>query len=183
MEKPRRQRIAKTEGEVVEDAMEFKANCASENAQCLHTYDELKVELWCDKHYHHRRTFGDSSGEREGIEIDGVQELIIKSFKYLLDIYLRGVPFKFINYFDPLKPEKKKERVVLKEVLEDGVLNIVAEIHYLDTSQFEMTIITAMKTDDFNVADGQYSLRISNKRVLLNRMVRKSMNTVHQLDL
>ncbi len=183
MEKPKRPRIQNTNGAVVEDTLEFKANCASKNAQCIHTYDELKVELWCDKHYHHRRTFGDSSGEREGIEIEGVQELIIKSFKYLLDIYLRGIPFKFINFFDPANPDKKKERVVLKEVLEDGTLNIVAEIHYLDTSQFEVTIITAMKTDDFKVADGQYSLRVTKGRILLNRMIRNSMNTVYTLDL
>lgn len=146
-------------------------------------YDELKVELWCDKHYFHRRNFGDSSGEREGIEIEMVQGLIIKSFKYLLDIYLKGVPFKFINYFDPSKPNKKKERVVLKEILKDGILNIVAEIHYLDTSRFEVTIITAMKTDNFKVADGQYSLRVTKEQVLLNRMVRNSMSTVYKLKL
>lgn len=182
--KKRRRRIERLVSEIeVNDPLEFKANCASENAQKIHTYDELKVDLWCDKHYHDRRTFGDSSGVRNGIEIDSVQEVIIKSFKYLLDIYLRGVQFKFINYFDFKDPTKKRERIVLKYFKEDGILNVVAQIHYLNTSQFEVTVITAMQIDDFNVADGQYTLHITNKKVSLNRMIKKSLNKIYEIDL
>jgi len=186
MEQPskKRKRIIKEVSEIeVVDPLEFKANCASENAQKIHTYDELKVELWCDKHYHHRRTFGDSSGERDGIDVDLVQDLIIRSFRYLLDIYLRGIHFSFINYFDSSSPDKKKDRIVLKDFKENGVLNIVAEIHYLDTSQFEVTIITAMHVDNFKISDGQYSLHISNNSVTLNRMIKNTLSQKYKLDL
>lgn len=169
--------------EVIEDPLVFKPNCASQNAQCIHKYDELKVELWCDKHYHQRRTFGDGNGKRDGIEIDGVQDLIIISFKYLLDIYLRGIPFKFVNYFDPKKPNNNFHRIVLKTPTENGILNVVAEIHYLETSKFEITVITAMVIDDFKVADGQYSLMIRNDRVVLSRNIQKRMNEIYRLEI
>ncbi|GAA3600840.1 hypothetical protein Q4Q39_12395 [Flavivirga amylovorans] len=169
--------------EVIEDPLEFKPNCASKNAQCIHKYDELKVELWCDKHYHQRRTFGDSKGKREGIEVDGVQELIIDAFKYLLDIYLRGVQFKFINFFDPKKPNNVFNRIVIKKPIGDNVLNVVAEIHYLETSKFEITVITAMAISDFKVADGQYSLTIADKSVVLRRNIRKVMNEIYRVDI
>lgn len=168
--------------EVIEDPLEFKPNCASQNAQCIHKYDELKVELWCDKHYHHRRTFGDGNGKRDGIEIDGVQDLIIISFKYLLDIYLRGISFKFVNYFDPKKAINNFHRIVLKTPIEHGILNVVAEIHYLETSKFEITVITAMVIDGFKVADGQYSLMVAANRVTLSRNVQKRMNEIYRLD-
>jgi len=169
--------------EVVVDPLVFKPNCASQNAQCIHKYDELKVELWCDKHYHHRRTFGDGNGKREGIEIDGVQDLIILSFKYLLDIYLRSIPFKFVNYFDPKKPNNNFHRIVLKTPIEEGILNVVAEIHYLETSKFEITVITAMVIDNFKVADGQYSLMIRNDKVILSRNTVGRMNEIYILDI
>jgi hypothetical protein len=137
----------------------------------------------CDKHYHHRRTFGDGNGKREGIEIDGVQDLIILSFKYLLDIYLRSIPFKFVNYFDPKKPNNNFHRIVLKTPIEDGILNVVAEIHYLETSKFEITVITAMVIDNFKVADGQYSLMIRNDKVILSRNTVGRMNEIYILDI
>lgn len=182
MKKPRIHADPK-EIEVIIDPLEFKPNCASQNAQCIHMYDELKVELWCDKHYHHRRTFGDVNGKRDGIEIDGVQDLIITSFKYLLDIYLRSVPFKFINYFDPQRPNNTFHRIVLRTPTETEILNVVAEIHYLDTSKFEITVITAMVIDDFKIADGQYSLMVRNDRVTLSRNVQKRMNEIYRLDI
>ena len=168
--------------EVIADPIAYKPNCASENAQLIHQYDELKVELWCDKHYHNRRTFGDVNGRREGIEVEGVQELIIDGFKYLLDFFLRGVPFKFINYFDINNKNKLPYRVVIKRRVDVSVLNVVAEIHYLDTSKFEITVITAMVTDNFKVSDGQYALTISNNSVVLRRNIQKSMNEVYRIN-
>ena len=160
--------------DVVYDPIEFKPNCASENAQQIHVYDELKVELWCDKHYHIRRTLGDNNGKREGIEVSDVQELIIKGFKYLLDIHLRGIQFKFINFFDPNNPLKKLPRIVIQEQINDTVLNVVCEVHYLDTSKFEITVITAMVVEDFNISDGQYVLKINNDKAYLRRKIQKN---------
>lgn len=181
--KKKRPRIKKEiEGIEVVDLLEYKNNCASKNAQCIHIYDELKVELWCDKHYNIRRTRGDGNGKRDGIEIDGVQNLIISSFKYLLDIYLRGIPFKFINYFDPKKPNNSFHRIVLKAPIKDSILNVVTEIHYLETSKFEITVITAMVIDDFKVADGQYTLMVRDNKVVLSRNVQKRIYEVYVLN-
>lgn len=165
----------------VVDPLEFKANCASENAQLIHVYDELKVELWCDKHYFHRRNFGDDDGTREGIEIEDVQKLIVDGFKLLLDIHLRGIPFKFINYFDIKKPSREFYRIVLKKVTEGGILNVVCEVHYLDTSKFEITVITAMVVDNFKLSEGQYTLRISDKKATLSRNIKNRINEVYSI--
>lgn len=181
MKRPRIKKDTK-ESLVVNDPLEFKSNCASKNAQCIHQYDELKVELWCDKHYFQRVSFGDDNGERNGIEVEGVQDLIIKSFKYLLDIYLRGITFQFINYFNPQKPKTKTHRIVLKTSVHDDILNVVAEIHYLNTSMFEITVITAMVVDDFNIADGQYSLFIQDCEATLSRNVQRRMTEIYKLS-
>ena len=169
--------------EVVQPKVVYKPNCASLNAQCIHEYDELKVELWCDKHYHNRVEYGDKDGAREGIEIDGVQELIIESFKYLLDFYLKSIPFKFINYYDSQKAKKPPIRIVAKKILEETTLNVVMESHYLETSKFEITVITAMVTDSFKVADGQYALTIANNTVTLRRSVRKEMVDIYKVKI
>lgn len=182
MKRTRIKRVIK-DTENATNSIEFKPNCASQNAQCIHKYDELKVELWCDKHYHIRRTYGDDNGKREGIEVVGVQGLIIESFKYLLDIYLRGIPFSFINYFDPKNTKKPFNRIVLKTPINDTILNVVAEIHYLETSKFEITVITAMAIDDFKVGDGQYTLMINKDNVVLKRKVRKEMNLIFKLNI
>lgn len=179
MDKPKkkRPRIKKDlkDIEVIVDPIEYKSNCASKNAQIIHIYDELKVELWCDKHYHMRRTLGDDNGKREGIEVEDVQNLIIDSFKYLLDFYLKGVKFSFINYFDGNDPNKTSLRTVCKKKIDNNTLNVVTEIHYLDTSKFEITVITAMVVDDFKISDGQYVLTISDNQVVLRRNVQKRM--------
>ena len=173
----------KKKNKVVSELIEYKPNSASENAECIHKYEELKVELWCDKHYHNRLNYGDSNGKREGIEVNGVQHLIINSFKYLLDIYLRGIQFKFINYFNPKEPKKTPIRIILKTPINETILNVVAEIHYLETSKFEITVITAMSIDDFRVADGQYSLMVNKNNVVLRRNIRKNMDLVHRLSI
>lgn len=178
----KRKRI-KREPKVIEvvDPLEFKSNCASKNAQHIHTYDELKVELWCDKHYFHRRNHGDEQGKREGIDIEDVTETIIEGFKYLLDIHLRGIPFKFINYFDTKNPAREFYRIVLKRNTDNGLLNVVCEIHYLDTSKFEITVVTAMVEDKFKMSEGQYALRIFESESILSRNIRHEINRIYTL--
>ncbi|MGV6830327.1 MAG: hypothetical protein ACWA5P_02035 [bacterium] len=182
--KEKRKRITKPIKDIeVEDPLEYKSNCATDNAQLIYVYDELKVELWCDKHYNLRRTVGDSDGKREGIEIEPVKNLIIEGFKFLLDIYLQGVPFKFINYFDITQKNKPPIRVVLQRPVGESVLNVVSEIHFLDTSKFEITVITAMVINDFKIGDGQYALYIGKNNIVLNRKIRGSLIQKHKIYL
>lgn len=161
---------------------DFIPNKATSNAKLLHKYTEFEVELWMDVHYHIRKTKGDIDGRREGIEEGKVQLLIIKAFKYLLDIYLRYPRFTFINFIEEGK-SKPKERLVLKQIHEDGTLNVVVEIHFLTTSKYEVTIITAMEIDDFKVADGQYVISLVENRVVLRRSVNKSFQEIYKLYL
>ncbi|MGJ8716607.1 MAG: hypothetical protein ACSHXG_16025 [Maribacter stanieri] len=160
----------------------FQPNCASENAKILHKYTEFEVELWIDKHYESRLLHGDENGKREGIEEKNVQELIINAFKYLLDIYLRFPRFKFINFFEYGKTPTK-ERIVLKNIHDKGILNVVVEIHFLETSKYEVTVITAMEIDNFKISDGQYVLIFVENRVLLKRNVNKNFQEIYKLEL
>jgi len=177
--RPRVKKIAKATSEVEPN---FEPNCASENAKLLHKYTEFEVELWIDKHYESRLLHGDENGKREGIEEKDVQELIIKAFKYLLDIYLRFPRFKFINFYEQGKTPTK-ERIVLKNVHDKGTLNVVVEIHFLDTSKYEVTVITAMEIDDFKIADSQYVISLVQNRVLLKRNVNKNLQEIYKLEL
>jgi hypothetical protein len=161
---------------------DFEPNCASENAKFLHKYTEFEVELWIDKHYEKRLLYGDDNGKREGINEENVQELIINAFKYLLDIYLRFPRFTFINFFEPGK-KPTKERIVLKNVHDNGTLNVVVEIHFLNTSKYEVTVITAMEVDDFKIADSQYVISLVQNRVLLKRNVNKNLQEIYKLEL
>jgi hypothetical protein len=177
--RPRIKKITKATSDVEPD---FEPNCASENAKLLHKYSEFEVELWIDKHYQNRLKYGDDNGKREGINQEDVQVLIIKSFKYLLDIYLRFPRFKFINFYEQGK-KPTKERVVLKNVHENAVLNVVIEIHFLDTSKYEVTVITAMEINDFKIADGQYVISLLQNRVLLKRNVNKNLQAIYKINL
>lgn len=161
---------------------EFKPNCASDNAKFLYKYTEFEVELWIDKHYENRLIHGDDNGKRKGINEKDVQGLIINAFKYLLDIYLRFPRFKFINFFEQGKTPTK-ERIVLKNVHDNGILNVVVEIHFLDTSKYEVTVITAMEIDDFKIADSQYVISIVENRVVLRRNVNKTLQKIYKLEL
>lgn len=111
-----------------------------------------------------------------------MQNLIIKAFKYLLDIYLRFPRFKFINFYEQ-GGKPTKERIVLKNHHESGILNVVIEIHFLDTSKYEVTVITAMEVDNFKIADGQYVISLVENRVLLKRNVNKNSEEIYKLKL
>lgn len=178
----KRQRIKRVKKAISDVEPDFQPNCASKNAKLLHKYTEFEVELWIDKHYQNRLKHGDDTGKREWISEKDVQNLIIKSFKYLLDIYLRFPRFKFINFFEQGKTTTK-ERIVLKNVHENGTLNVVIEIHFLDTSKYEVTVITAMDVENFKIADGQYVISLVENRVLLKRNVDKSLQEIYKLIL
>lgn len=178
----KRRRIKKIAKATSDFKPDFEPNSASDNAKLLYKYTEFEVELWIDKHYQNRLIHGDDNGKRGGINEKDVQELIIKSFKYLLDIYLRFPRFKFINFYEQGK-KPTKERIVLKNIHQNGTLNVVIEIHFLDTSKYEVTVITAMEVDDFKIVDGQYVIILLQNRVLLKRNVNKNLQEIYKLKL
>lgn len=57
------------------------------------------------------------------------------------------------------------------------------EIHFLDTSKYEVTVITAMEINNFKIADGQYVLSLVENRVLLKRNVNKNLQEIYKLKL
>lgn len=162
------------------DPLEFKANCASENARLLYRYNEFEIELWIDKHYHIRRSVGDDSGKRDNIEEKEVKDLIIQSFKYLIDFYLRFPKFTFINFFEKGKINRK--RLVLQDYKIDGILNVVIEIHFLDVSKYEITVVTAMSISDFKIADGQFVLSFSSSKIVLKKMENKILKEIYKVQ-
>jgi len=40
------------------------------------------------------------------------------------------------------------------------MLNVVIETHFINLDEYELTIITAMKTNDFKITNGQYVLEL-----------------------
>ena len=77
---------------------DFIQNCASKNAKLIHTYKDVEIEIWIDKHYENRVDFGDENGQRDGIEQSIVQSLIIDSVKYIFHFYLNIRISNFINF-------------------------------------------------------------------------------------
>lgn len=55
----------------------------------------------------------------------------------------------------------RPERVVITQTLNEGLdLNVIAEYHYSRLNQYEVTIVTALRKDDFYFNDGQYQIKI-----------------------
>jgi hypothetical protein len=135
----------------------FQENAASKNAKFLLKFEEnLILEFWLDKHYLNRKNFGDENGARLNIDETFIQLIIEKSLKHLFYYSLKHSKFSFVN-FPP--PKNRNIRLVLREKdsnLEE--LNIVVEYHFIDFHKYEVTVITAMRSDEFRMSDGQYSL-------------------------
>lgn len=156
----------------------FKLNCASENAKFLYLHKDFEIEIWIDKHYQNRLEKGDENGKREGIEEDAVMALIIESFKYIFHFYIKHKHVSFINFFNKEKPTKY--RIVVKD---ENNLNVVLEIHFLDYSKYEITIITAMKVEEFKLSDGQYILSIGTQSIKFEKFANKQLSKIDKIDL
>jgi len=75
--------------------------------------------------------------------------------------------FSFVNFHVKQRPERI---VVTKETDGQTSLNIVLEYHYLILNKYEVTLITALPSDDFLLSDGQYQLILhSNETSVLYR--------------
>ncbi|PWN59558.1 hypothetical protein [Chryseobacterium oncorhynchi] len=162
---------------------EFKPNTASKNAKLIHKFNDFEFEIWIDKHYEDRLNYGDESGIREGIEQEKIQALIIESIKYIFHFYLSNRISNFINFPNKVNPRSKtNHRIVIKDYRNSEVpLNFVIEIHFLEYGKYEITTITAMKTTDFFLTDGQYCISFTNTSINLNRLVVKQLSTIDKL--
>lgn len=163
-----RKRIAiKTMDKLVVDELEFKKNKCSDNARYITIIlEKITFHLWHDKHYHDRHQLGDNDGKRDGIDPETVEALVRKALGHML-IYgstIRG--FKFIHH---KASGESPVKVVLQEDTPNGMLNVVIETHFMEINEYEITIKTAMKVDDFRIANGQYAIEFEGDLSILKR--------------
>ncbi|GAA4764664.1 MULTISPECIES: hypothetical protein [Flavobacterium] len=170
----RRNRIFRPQqqGEVVVDSEAWHENCSSNNVRHHTNFVEtLQVEFWYDKHYWDRLHKGDGDGEREGIEFEFVEPLVIKSYKYLMYYALKHRDLLFVNH-PPPKDRRRNLRVVLRQKFDDKeTLNVVVEYHFISLNKLEVTIVTAMSKEGFNLGDNQYAIEFIDDDSTLYRLV------------
>ena len=144
-------------GEVVIDGYSYKENKGSKNARkIINKSEQIHVEVWYDKHYINRNQFGNDDGsEREGIDEYVIQKLVSDSLCHLIHYSFVVKSFAFIN---SSKQANYIKRVVLQKITESGVLNIVVGFYHITNNHYEVTVYTALITDDFRISDGQYVL-------------------------
>lgn len=162
-----RPRISKVDlNKVIPEEEGYTENCASKNAKLIKLFPEdIATEFWIDKHYSNREQFGDDDGARDGIDIQSVEDLVSKSFKHLKYYSLKHKKFTFVS-FPP--PKFHKLRIVLKQVFNvEMTLNIIVEYHFISLNKYEVTVVTAMRKEDFHFSEGQYCIEfIENESTL-----------------
>ena len=152
----------------IEDKMAYSKNRCSDNARQINSIKpNLIFEVWFDKHYLIRRQFGDDKGIREGIDAAKVESLVTRSIEHLVAYSSILKNFTFINY--ELNGERAN-RIVLQESTEDGMLNVVIEVHLINSTTYEITVKTAMREDSFKISDSQFALEIIDNESILKRM-------------
>jgi hypothetical protein len=165
-----RPRINRKNGnrQLVFDPLAFTENKATSYGRKISEYSvNINFEIWEDKHLAVRRQHGDDLGKREGIDKETVSQLIKDSFPYLIYFSIKNSRFSFISLSGLLE---RKKRVVLQKECEDLVLlNVVVECHILGVTNYEVTIITAMKINDFTLSDGQFALHLFTDGALLKQ--------------
>ncbi|MBF4517929.1 hypothetical protein IRZ71_16300 [Flavobacterium sp. ANB] len=161
-DKPKRKRIVKSITATIIDPNKYTVSAASMNAQHKKSFTvHLNLDYFVDGHYVKRLTKGDENGAREGIEPKYVEPLVENSFLHLLHYSLRNKNVNVINY-TPLK--STAVRVLLMETFKDQLqLNLIVEYHFIDVATYEATVITAMRKDGFQEAEGQYSINMNEK--------------------
>jgi hypothetical protein len=145
---------------VVRDELAFSKNKCSDNARKIATQiEKIEIDIWLDKHYLGRLQHGDENGERVGIDIESIKNLVIVSIKHLFYYSVKLKNFIFVNHED----ENRFGRIVLqKKDAEGQLLNVVVEYHYISLNQYEVTVKTAMREDNFRLSEGQYLIEIVN---------------------
>jgi hypothetical protein len=184
-DRPKRKRIPvakKGSTPVIEDSEEFKKNKCSPNARKVReNANEIEFDIWVDKHLHIRQQFGDENGKMDGIEPMVVEALVIKAFNYLLYFSSLVKGFAFINND---KFHNPPIRVLLKEQDDSGLpLNVLIEAHSLGLNKYELTIITALRTDEFRMADGQYMVEFQEDTSVLKKKTGNIFNEIFEFNL
>ncbi len=175
-DKGRRPRIVKevtAEPLLVNSDKIFGKNCSTDNGWEFHSFCGVGVKLWLDKHCYDRQIFGDENGARNGIDLHLIQDLAIRSFKYLLALYTKNPTFKFIKYAGAAQ---RDNRILLQEENANGdILNVVIECHHYDICEYEITVKTAMVVPDFRISDNQIVLQINETHALLMKFINKQL--------
>ena len=157
MPENKRPRIKKDIHQEIVDDQAYIENACSKNAKKIkHISDNIITEFWIDKHYSIRNQHGDDFGSREGIDLETVEDVINKSFKILKFFNFKNEKFTFVNF-----PPKKIRplRIVLKQVFEkDEILNIIVEYNFIELNLYEVTVVTALRKENFTLSDGQYGI-------------------------
>lgn len=156
----------RTKLSAINDPLDFRPNRCSPNArQVFSIVDDNHWIIWIDKHYLLRHQFGDENGKREGIDPEVVNQLVKKSTKYLFAFASIVKSFSFINHGSP----DPSTRVVLQQRTVTGMLNVVVEAHFETVGKCEITIKTALVTEDFRLTMGQYAVEITEGGAILKR--------------
>ncbi len=162
MDKKKRPRINKQEkmaGAVPppEDVLAYLPNKASVNARQIIAFNEsITLDLWHDKHYIVRNV------EREGIDTEVVQKLIVNAIKHLLFYSSRVKGFTFLNH--DTSPLDRTVNIVLQDSYSESImLNVVIEAHFVNFKKYEITVKTAMRINGFNLFEGQYAIEFLDK--------------------
>ncbi|WP_121964456.1 hypothetical protein [Myroides sp. N17-2] len=164
------------------DPYAYVVNNASVQTRKLKSEDVgFFVTIYGDKHYILRFSSEDDSGKRrEGISIKETVDLIFRSIKHIIYYIFKENSFNPINF--PTSTERKKRIVLVNKIDIEEDLNVVVEIHFDSIDVYEFTIITAMKIDNFNIADGQFYLEFYKENSILKQFVRKEERIVDRFD-
>ncbi|QSB27603.1 hypothetical protein [Flavobacterium sp. CLA17] len=181
-EKGKRPRINSRTAIMVVDPEEYIINCSSQKARKIGEIKEnLIIHFYIGEHYRNRKQHGEDDGRaREDIEIDVVENLLRKALSHLIFYSLKHKTFKFISY---PPPKQKPMSVVLKEIFSDNItLNVVAEFHGLEIGQYEITIRTAMRKDNYEIFDGDHEILFDGESSMLNFKVENKLTNIDKIQ-
>jgi hypothetical protein len=161
----------------IPDDLEFTRNKSSDNARPLcEVAVTLATNVWIDKHYHDRHSFGDDTGKREGIGPEVVESLVKKCIPHLLFYCTSVKGFHFVNQQET---SELPVRIVLMEGNGAEKLNVVIQAHFIAVNKFEITVKTALRTDDFRLYQGQYAIELQGDTSIL---LRKDNNRIVEIS-
>jgi len=153
------------------DELEFIKNKCSDKARKIVTnIHKITIDLWLDKHYHNRTQLGDDNGKRENIDLETVKELVAHSIKHLLFYSSLIKGFTFLNHE---KVVGQSHRIVLQRELNESMLNVLIQAHFIEPACFEITVITAMCVDGFRLGDGQFVVEMQGDNSILKKFENK----------
>ena len=165
----------------IDDPQEYMANRSTPRAKRISQHvEKIETMLWFDQHYFLRWQIGDVHGKRDGIEPERIETLIKQAIPYLFVCSASNKQFRFANAIEENRTDRNF-RIILQQRNTTGLLNIVIECHFIQKTELEITAITAMQTEEFRVADGQFVLEITSGGCMLKKFENRVMNTIFSL--